>query len=156
MKFLLPFIIFLTGCVSPLFPTTTYGKRDLTVQVSEMTPEQQLVMEYAVSQWNEKLNYNQFTIVISGKANIYASTKELGEKYGGIFYPANLLNSARIMLNADLSGCAVEIAAMHELGHAIGLEHSKDINDVMYYSTEGGCKELSYNDITLAKEKLNL
>lgn len=129
-----------------------WGKTTLTYRIVNYTPDiTKMDVDYAVTRaltlWSE-VTPLQFMQVYSGEADIMIS---FGSKSHGDFFPFD--GPLGVLAHAfapgeDISGDAhfdedenwtlsgkgtnIFLVALHELGHSLGLEHSKDERAIMY------------------------
>jgi predicted Zn-dependent protease len=69
----------------------------------------------------------------------------------GYTYTRNPVNTSEVYLYKNIDASKRYTIALHELGHLLGLPHSDQENDIMYYKI-GNQKELTDNDIARIRE----
>lgn len=121
----------------------------------------------AINSWNSILRHNniqvQFQTTNTPNADIIVHWVKVGRVYEGmckyLSVTGNTINkiSIDIGLENDLSGknttdLSIYCAIMHEFGHALGLGHGVDIDDIMYVPHRKNIQNPSDNDIYVLKE----
>jgi hypothetical protein len=124
-------------------------------------------LQKAIDAWNEQIGRTVFVLNSSGQAllpsDILVSTmteplvspEKPYETAVGITWRAYNLEPTKIILRAPPSLNVVLGTIVHELGHAMGLEHSSNDLDIMYPSTNPSVQLPSGHDAELARQKVN-
>jgi len=131
----------------------------------EPHPKAQIVYR-AFAEWNKKTNnYAKFRFVNSEKQLPHFYVRFSGDKERdlGIERAVGLANSKTyrstkynviitiytLHPNTDIKLSDKELyhVSLHEIGHALGLDHTNDINDVMYPTTQSMVQTLSEGDL---------
>lgn len=86
--------------------------------------------------------------------------KSYNEKYGhGLEFNQGEYNGQQINIYQFIGEAELQMVLIHELGHALGMNHVEDRNSIMYYLIESGSKpilELSPADLAELKKVCNL
>jgi predicted Zn-dependent protease len=106
----------------------------------------------AIDEWNDALGVDVFKETknpspLHSKITVtYENRASEDHFYAvGAYIVGNCLNS-KITLFKNLNRYKQKTVILHELGHALGLEHSEDMSDIMYSSVSSSTN-LSNNDI---------
>ncbi len=122
-----------------------------------------LQVEQAINAWNNIFRSNniniQFQIIQQAvQADIIVHWVKVGRTYEGMCKYLSVINdeikkiSIDIGLVNEFSGknttdLSIYCAIMHEFGHAVGLGHGIEINDIMYVPHQKNIQSPSENDI---------
>lgn len=148
-----------SNLAKPLVMNEDYYWKNKDINVYIDTPDQnyQTMYRYAMKAWNDFGYFHLNEVFHKNKANIICrlENKPDVDWVGRTNYVMNVnthqLVSATIRLNTD-SLKAYEIdkgirVAIHEFGHAVGLnKHNKDKNSIMYYEEDAN-QHLTSEDI---------
>ncbi|WP_164506910.1 M57 family metalloprotease [Lapidilactobacillus bayanensis] len=104
----------------------------------------------------ETEDQNHVTISIYQKVSANAGTLELGEGGPKIVKKYNLFqskttNHATASVNTNYQAAIAKSVALHELGHALGMDHSSQLTSVMY-PVDQGVTVLATEDLASLRE----
>ncbi|RMC55936.1 hypothetical protein F5ESL0261_01905 [Lactobacillus sp. ESL0261] len=127
-----------------------WAKTTITYNNNKLPNEQQRIVENAIQQINE-LNIVTLIKTKKKKANIiiklankspkeprlgYTETEGTGQKYNGLFvYKQNIVTLYTDEINkatGDDYKLTVNQVTIHEIGHALGLDHNTNQSEIMY------------------------
>lgn len=124
----------------------------LNEEVVELNQRQSVLNEKAKEINNLVDELNAFAKKINGKTENYNDLgRELGDEFEEGVYVENGLEKAINIYQFKDENNLVRIL-VHELGHALSLEHSENPSAIMYRLNAGENLELSKNDILMLKE----
>lgn len=151
-----------------------WGKSQVTVYTSPITAnvtDKNLMysfVEKAIQSWNSYLRANginvQFQPVAQpAMADIVIHWTKVGRVFEGMCKYVSVINgeirkiSIDIGLNNELSpknttDLSIYCAIMHEFGHALGLGHGVDVDDIMFVPHQKNISVPSDNDIYVLKQ----
>lgn len=140
----------LTSCAATYSHTTFYQ----VVSISKVSPKQKPYVLKAIQGWNKLLDYNYF-VVRNEKPTLFIYTDFIdGENTAGTHHRLEMCQV--ITIHTELDSSLVTLVAYHELGHAIGLDHSIQRPSIMYPSLVGmGTFQPSQDDVTNAWNEIN-
>lgn len=126
------------------------------------------LVESALRSWNSILQSHSIpvkfqSVNIPSQADIVVHWVKVGRIYEGMCKYVSIIGnsfkkiSIDIGLTNELSGknttdISIYCAIMHEFGHALGLGHGVDINDIMFVPHQKNISLPSENDIYILKE----
>jgi len=148
---------FVTVFISPISSNEVLDKGFMRSQV-----------ERAITNWNNILRLNginvQFQIISQApQADIIVHWVKAGRVYEGMCKYLSIINdeikkvSIEIGLPNSYSGkeitdLSIYCAIMHEFGHALGLGHGVEIDDIMYVPHKKNVSEPDENDLYVLKK----
>lgn len=124
-------------------------------------------VENAIFAWNKILRENRINLTFqttlnSAQAEIIIHWTKVGRVYEGMCKYLSVINgeikkiSIEIGLPNEFSGkettdLSIYCAIMHEFGHALGLGHGVDIDDIMFVPHQKNISKPSENDLHVLK-----
>jgi len=137
---------------------TSYPKKDFMY----------LQITNAIASWNKTLRENYINIQFqttqsAANADIVIHWVKVGRVYEGmckyLSVTNNIINKISIDIGLEnelspknVTDLSIYCAIMHELGHALGLGHGIEIDDIMYVPHQKNIQTPSENDIYVLKE----
>ena len=125
-------------------------------------------VQRAISSWNEVLRVNGinlqfFEVKTPKEADITVRRVKVGRVYEGMCKYVSVIGNAinkisiEVGLENEFSGkvttdLSIYCAIMHEFGHALGLGHGVEIDDIMYVPHQKNISNPSENDIFILKK----
>lgn len=122
-----------------------------------------LQVEQAINAWNTIFRSNniniQFQIIQQAvQADIIVHWVKVGRTYEGMCKYLSVINNEIKKISIDIglvnefsgkntTDLSIYCAIMHEFGHAVGLGHGIEINDIMYVPHQKNIQSPSENDI---------
>ena len=125
-------------------------------------------VEQAILSWNSVLRMNginiQFMLVsVPQSADIVVHWVKVGRVYEGMCKYVSVVNGIfrkisieigmpNVYSGKDTTDLSIYCAIMHEFGHALGLGHGVDVDDIMYVPHQKNISVPSENDIYVLKQ----
>lgn len=125
-------------------------------------------IEKAMVNWNEQLRLHGINIQLQKighpqNADIVIHWVKIGRVYEGMCKYISVINDEikkisidiglpNVFSGKDTTELSIYCAIMHEFGHALGLGHGVDIDDIMYVPHQKNIQTPSQNDIYVLKQ----
>ncbi len=125
-------------------------------------------VEKAIQSWNSILRTNGINLYFSAcpnaqGADIIVHWVKVGRVYEGMCKYLSVVNGEIRKISIDIglanehsgketTDLSIYCAIMHEFGHALGLGHGVDIDDIMYVPHKKNISTPSVNDIYVLKQ----
>lgn len=137
------------------------NKRSFPVgfDISALDSEQQGWFMAAAQEWNDGVGWRIFyqdsssdnSVVMEPNLTFDGEFISARHDYFGFIHTILFNASVVWSICPVISVYDFQTTSLHELGHAIGLEHNLDPNSIMYSVVHTPCKHLSTKDIALAR-----
>ena len=151
-----------------------WDKNTVTVYISPITAgitNKEFMIsqaEKALMSWNSHFRTHNIPlyfqpVVNAAQADIIIHWVKVGRVYEGMCKYLSVINTSLKKIAIDIglpnsysgketTDLSIYCAIMHELGHAVGLGHGVEIDDIMYVPHRKNISEPSENDIYILKQ----
>lgn len=142
MKYLI-ILLSLLGCSDP---SLDHAPLSYTYCLENVPERHVAFIQAAMDEWNSKTGVTTLSVGVGADCNAsikltdYVGTKDEDA--------ANSLVALRqIQYEYDIENDAIRVVMLHELGHMLGLEHSLNQHDIMFYNAFASDGHITKNDL---------